>query len=58
MICPLRNLAKLLNPLMHKLYTDDCALGDCAWWDTREKLCCIKTLSKLIVSGVVTTHPG
>lgn len=58
MICPLKNLAKLLNPTMHKLYTDDCLPNECAWWDAKEKQCCIKTIATLRVSGVITTHSG
>jgi len=46
----------------------ECAYNDCAWWDSKanfnpetkqyEGQCCILTLSRLKVSGLVTTHQG
>ena len=57
MVCPIKNLAKLLNPTMQKLYTDDCTPNECAWWDTHDKQCCIKTLSKLDIKGGINSHP-
>jgi hypothetical protein len=43
----------------------DCIEGECQWWNDKANYkdkeytgeCCIKTLSKLKISGDINTHP-
>ena len=69
MICPL-----MVKPVgldrdgNNILYGEECCQSKCAWWDSKanfnpetkqfEGRCCILTLSRLKISGLITTHPG
>ena len=57
MICPLKNLAHLINPNANRIYDEDCN-PECAWWDGKKGQCCIKTLSNLKITGGVNIHPN
>ena len=67
LICPIKNLGHLINPTAERLYTDECN-SCCAWWDSKanfnpktkqfEGQCCILTLSRLKISGIISTHPS
>jgi len=65
MICPIRELGYIPDDCEE---TKECLEDECAWWDSKanfnpetkqfEGQCCILTLSRLKVSGLITTHPG
>ncbi len=63
MICPIRiDYVQTTGDNNDKqdYHYQECVKQTCAWWDAASKLtgqCCIKTLSKLSISGGVNTHP-
>ena len=70
MLCPLKFHGSLRDNKGNWLGKDEwqCEFSDCQWWDSKanfnpetkqfEGQCCILTLSRLKVSGLITTHPG
>ncbi len=56
MICPLKPQGD--DPYEEGYLDAECDDLACAWWDDNKQQCCIKTLSELKVSGLVSTHPS
>ena len=66
MICPL--MTKVDVATQQTAEYPQCFEESCQWWDSKanfnpetkqyEGQCCILTLSRLKVSGLITTHPG
>ncbi len=64
MICPIRELGYIKNDCEE---TKDCLEDECMWYNEKANYnpdikeytgeCCIKTISKLKISGGINTHP-
>jgi len=72
MLCPMQLLIKDTDIIEGKMYqTVDfvgCQTSQCAWWNSKANFnpttkdysgeCCVLTLSKLRVNGLISTHPA